>query len=102
MIVKDLGFAQGFDTFRSLVKDAIGPDGESTVMKEDAQTVNQQALDWIDARGADRTPTFLYVHYMDVHTPYAPPDALVSQVFANRARPDLDAVNKALIKRPTT
>lgn len=34
---------------------------------------NQAALDWLDGPGATADPFLLYLHYMDVHSPYGPP-----------------------------
>jgi arylsulfatase A-like enzyme len=37
-----------------------------------AETITDQALDWIAARASDR-PFFLFLNYMDAHAPYLPP-----------------------------
>jgi arylsulfatase len=39
---------------------------------ETAQAINRSALAWVHARDRDR-PVFLYLHYRDIHGPYAPP-----------------------------
>jgi arylsulfatase A-like enzyme len=56
------GFNQGFDEFRFThwYKDTF-----------DAQMVNEQALQWVDEK--QTPPFFLYLHYMDVHSPWKPP-----------------------------
>ena len=56
------GFNQGFDQFlfTHWYKDTF-----------DAQKVNDQALQWLDKNAAQ--PSFLYLHYMDVHSPWKPP-----------------------------
>ncbi len=54
-----LGFAQGYDTYRILRGRAP------------ARKVNGEAIDWLDNRPPG--PFFLYLHYMDAHTPYKPP-----------------------------
>lgn len=52
------GFAQGFDTFEML---------------EDKQrAITDKAIERIGSLSGDR-PFFLYVHYLDPHTPYTPP-----------------------------
>jgi arylsulfatase A-like enzyme len=56
------GFDQGFDEFHFThwYKDTF-----------DARKVNDQALRWLDE--ASTGPFFLYLHYMDVHSPWKPP-----------------------------
>jgi arylsulfatase A-like enzyme len=56
------GFRQGFDRFlfRHWYEDTL-----------DALTVNEGALGWLDEKR--RGPFFLYLHYMDVHSPWRPP-----------------------------
>jgi arylsulfatase A-like enzyme len=41
---------------------------------DDARLVNAQAFDWIDSIADDPRPKFTYVHYIDPHTPYTPPE----------------------------
>lgn len=60
------GFEQGFDLFRGLHGQGGGP---SKLVE--AAVVVDEALRQIDARRG--LPTFLYVHTMDPHVPYAPP-----------------------------
>lgn len=64
----DLGFGQGFD---QLWWDASG--------KADVpgDAVRVQSLAWLDThwRRDTTAPVFLYVHYMEPHEPYQPPDA---------------------------
>jgi len=54
------GFDQGFDEF-------ILPD-------RDGKAVLAQALEWIDDHQTEE-PFFLYIHIMDPHLPYTPPDS---------------------------
>jgi arylsulfatase A-like enzyme len=44
-----------------------------------APTLNQRALDWYDERDEEK-PFFLWVHYMDVHYPFYPPDETLAGV----------------------
>jgi arylsulfatase A-like enzyme len=59
---KRFGFRQGFDRFlfTHWYEDGL-----------DALTVNERALAWLDRKR--RRPFFLYLHYMDVHSPWRPP-----------------------------
>jgi len=59
-ICNDISFDQGFDTF-VLVEDT-----------QRAEKLNKKAIAWLN-RNKDR-PFFLYLHYMDVHAPYLPPE----------------------------
>ncbi len=58
----NVGFAQGFDIFRNL-----GP-----VRSEE---INEEASSWLDALD-DKRPFFLWVHTVDPHAPYSPPEDL--------------------------
>lgn len=60
------GFEQGFDLFRGMHGQGGGP----SKLVEAAGVVDE-ALRQVDARRG--LPTFLYVHTMDPHVPYAPP-----------------------------
>ena len=74
-VCRRLQYDQGFDTF-----DRINLD-----YKPRASEVNKKALAWI-GRNKDR-PFFAYVHYMDVHGPYNPPEAYASFFQSTGTRP---------------
>lgn len=57
------GFQRGWDAWRNYIREGQSTRGERVV---------GDALDWLDARPADR-PFFLYVHAIDPHVPYRPP-----------------------------
>ncbi len=75
------GFAQGFDEFQELLGDVEAQGRKKYARAED---VNASVLAWLDgeerrsARAAGR-PAFLYVHYLDPHSPYlsGPEEGLV-------------------------
>jgi len=54
------GFSQGFDDFLSY-----------PWLRTDARKLNNQALGWI--KKVAPAPFFVYLHYMDVHSPYEAP-----------------------------
>ena len=62
----EANFGQGFDYFAGL----HGEDGRPSKLVG-ADVVVDTALRWLDTRKG--LPTFLYVHTMDPHVPYAPP-----------------------------
>jgi arylsulfatase A-like enzyme len=49
-------------------------DGHFFDGSDDARLVNRQAFQWLDSVAQDPRPKFTYVHYIDPHTPYAPPE----------------------------
>ena len=70
-IVKAYGMDQGFqDFYRPL--------------KRPSDKLNLMVFEWLDQRALDR-PFFLYVHTMDPHAPYQPPEP-----FRKRFAPDAD------------
>lgn len=58
------GFRQGWNTFRNYVREG---------RRNTARFVAADVLRWLDERPADR-PFFLYVHTVDPHVPYIPPN----------------------------
>jgi choline-sulfatase len=59
-ITESAGFDQGFDTFRTVFRDP----------KDDAANLNQAAFAWLDEIGKSREPVFMYLQYMEPHSPY--------------------------------
>jgi arylsulfatase A-like enzyme len=74
-ILKECGYAQGFDHFDTSMK-GMGVSGK---------TVTDAAVAWLEQRDTSR-PVFVYLHYMDVHGPYRSLpryfDPLIAQVDA--------------------
>jgi arylsulfatase A-like enzyme len=68
-VVKTFGFTQGFDEF-------------TRKLKRPSDQVNAMAFDWIDGRRED-APFLLYLHTMDPHAPYAPPEPFRSEFAPN-------------------
>ncbi|MFW6050588.1 MAG: sulfatase-like hydrolase/transferase [Myxococcota bacterium] len=58
------GFERGWDDYRNYIRES---------RRTDAEFVAADALDWLDRRPEDR-PFFLYVHTIDPHVPYRPPE----------------------------
>lgn len=74
----NVGFAQGFDTFENL-----GPTR--------SEELNSEAFSWLDTLQRDR-PFFLWVHAVDPHAPYDPPDDLRREFAAKVTEKDLGSV----------
>lgn len=117
----DFGYSRGFDRFfdsksdpgalaklRQEVKTHLDSDGalygllqqafnatEKQVGIElgsayvDAEGITERALEWV--RSKDNGPRFLWVHYMDVHHPYVPPEKYQER-FRDHPVSDRDAV----------
>jgi arylsulfatase A-like enzyme len=64
LVNHDNGFAQGFDTFWAPPTDAS--------MWTDALTTAEHAAVWL--RRVEHRPFFAYVHFVDPHSPYCPPE----------------------------
>ncbi|HEX7186541.1 MAG TPA: sulfatase [Thermoanaerobaculia bacterium] len=78
VITAKFGFDQGFDVFRQRVKETIEPE------RPTSEWVNEEALRWLDRRRPDR-PFFLFLHTLDPHMPYRPPEP-----HRRRLAPDAD------------
>ncbi len=79
------GFAQGFSYYKYLQEIEIG---EHVVRSEE---VNEAVFVWLDeVRGED--PFFLYIHTVDPHLPYAPPDAIRKRFAPGVADPSIGSV----------
>ena len=64
------GLARGFETYDERM--AAERQGEHGYPERDARAVTSAALEWLSRRARGR-PFFLWVHYYDPHSPYAPP-----------------------------
>ncbi len=95
LLRKDLGYAQGFDRYETYARSATDARGNRTFLKERAPRIDREALAWLDGVRRDQPgkPVFLYLHYMEPHAPYDPPQADVDRVLQGRPQPDLEAVN---------
>jgi len=79
---RETGFAQGFEAFRELMSaDEIlasqGPAAHGDEVRAGyarADEVNRATLEWLGSAERDPTrPLFLYLHYLDPHSPYREP-----------------------------
>jgi arylsulfatase A-like enzyme len=75
-LLERLGYAQGFDYWRSDAQKSGGLTGAQ---------LREQGLAWLDGawhRGSPR-PLLLYFQFMEPHSPYAPPEPFRSRFAAN-------------------
>jgi arylsulfatase A-like enzyme len=79
VLLKDhAGFDQGFEEFEVLVDlEGWGKINLELFPNVDASSINEHALAWLrKLRASDpRSPFFVYLHYMEPHTPYRCPTA---------------------------
>jgi choline-sulfatase len=67
------GFKQGWHTYRNYIREG---------RRTQANFVAADVLDWLDKRPKEK-PFFLYIHTIDPHVPYIPPDEIVKTYDAN-------------------
>jgi len=64
------GLARGFQHYDDRLDGGLGDPGQ--INERPGGEVTRLALEWLDE--APRGPFFLFVHYFDPHSPYAPPE----------------------------
>lgn len=81
-----LGIAARFDHFDDFVGDVVPVPGAGPIVERDARRTTDAALSWL-RQTRDEEPLFLWVHYMDPHGPYDPPDEWRSRFGHQGSRP---------------
>jgi arylsulfatase A-like enzyme len=97
LLREDWGYGQGFDEFSEFAIPGIPGQPDHLRMPYRADYTNRHMLAWLDslkAGGRRRPPVFLYVQYMEPHSPYLPSKAALQRVLEGRKPPDLDEVNR--------
>ncbi|MDQ3171334.1 MAG: sulfatase-like hydrolase/transferase [Acidobacteriota bacterium] len=85
---RPFGLAQGFDVY----DDGRDPDA----VERSAQATTDRALAWLD-QPSDK-PRFLWVHYFEPHTPYAPPESLRARYGDNPYLGEVAAMDEQLAR----
>jgi arylsulfatase A-like enzyme len=86
LLTATLGYRQGLDTYEVLEgPDTGAPPGGSFARKARADDVNRAGLKWLDTLTGN-APVFLYLHYMEPHLPYTPPDNIRDQIMSRRGK----------------
>ncbi len=89
------GFAQGFDAWQLVTRpDPAAPPEKPGRIKGRGDDVNRATFQWLDRTDHPAGPIFLYVHYMEPHAPYDPPEERIAAQRRDGAPPDRDAVNR--------
>lgn len=85
LVTAERGFDRGVDNFQLFVKEESAvpaevlnrslrlPEEFGEIVAVGAETLNSAALKWLDGRADTSRPVFVYIHYMDPHSPYEPP-----------------------------
>lgn len=82
------GFSQGFDDFIHLRKNGRKVPRSSEI--------HQVIVDLLDRDDIPRQPLFLFVHTVDPHAPYAPPEPFRSRFAASVTNPKLGSIKSIL------
>jgi len=91
-LAQNMGFAQGFEHYEAYKTRELPDVRKMFWPTEPAATLNRNALAWLDGDAQGR-PAFLYLQYMEPHTPYAPPPDALDHVMQGAPHPDLEDVN---------
>lgn len=75
------GFSQGFDLFKVVEPSRDQAWGDS------AKQLNDAAIPWLATQKGATKPFFLYMHFMDVHSPYKAPQAYYDKYKGSYAGP---------------
>ena len=81
----EFNFHRGFDHYEEFVRAEDSPYGKG-------ETVTQAAVDYLQS--AKTGPFFLYLHYMDTHGPYAPPEIYRQKFHADDHLSEMSATDK--------
>ena len=96
LIAAGHGYGQGFDTYKALFGKQSPRDAKRLV-KYRAEDMNAMARAWLDQLPAGGSkPFFLYLQYLEPHTPYAAPDAMLHRTFGDRPHPDLEKITLSM------
>jgi arylsulfatase A-like enzyme len=92
VLAEHYGLARGFGSY-------VGPGrgderGPLYISERSAEDVNRATAGWLDTIGTE--PFFLFVHYMEAHAPYEPPEPERSRFVHDRYQGEIAAADRAL------
>ncbi|HUP18768.1 MAG TPA: sulfatase [Gemmatimonadota bacterium] len=98
LVSRAMGFAAGFDRFVELKSVARGEEEAALPGPEPAHAaeVTEAAIRWLDQ--PRRGPIFLYLHYMDPHSGYQPPEPHRARFAAPGYSGPIDGSNPQLVR----
>ena len=98
LMYAEFGVAQGYDHYEAF---PTQPTDAGLPITVPARVLNDAALGWLGKRAAkareSRRPYFVYLHYMDVHSPYAPSPEAMEHVLGSPPWPDVKEVNDTFL-----
>ncbi|MDZ7850714.1 MAG: sulfatase [Halodesulfurarchaeum sp.] len=66
-----------------------------------ADTISDNAIEWINAKRSDNDPFFIWLHYMDVHYPFQPPKTAMKELsFSPISKRRIVDLNGKMQERP--
>jgi len=77
-VSEKFSMTRGFDVFKMVYPLARGAD-PATYVNRNAADIHRRALELLDGASSDK-PTFMYLHSIHPHTPYAPPHELANEL----------------------
>src|SRR5262249_50036996 len=96
LMSSEFGMAQGYDHYEAF---ATQPNDTGLPMPVRATVLNEAALAWLGANAAtvrdSRRPYFVYLQYMETHSPYAPSPEAMEHVLGRGTAYDVKEVNDA-------
>ena len=69
-----IGLGQRFDHYDDFTSEEVHWPGTDPTFERFAGATTDAVLDWLESSRDPQRPLLLWVHYMDPHGPYAPPD----------------------------
>jgi arylsulfatase A-like enzyme len=73
-----LGITRGFEHIELVPLDHEQRDGAETTINDSAERIHAAALRWLEQQHGDQ-PIFLYLHSLNPHNPYTPPEPYPSR-----------------------
>lgn len=85
------GLGQGFDAHTGVEP---APGAAFVMAERSAADVNRDVLGWLDGLGGE--PYFAFVHYMEAHAPYAPPEPERTRFAADPYQGEIATLDRAV------
>ncbi|MCZ6893888.1 MAG: sulfatase, partial [Gammaproteobacteria bacterium] len=90
------GYGQGFDFYDDRIDPATSRMRMEGQEQEDIEfgfdrpgsETTRHAIEWLDRERDPQRPFFLFLHYFDPHSPYAPPEPFLSRFAPSEEHPD--------------
>jgi arylsulfatase len=94
-----IGLAQHFDHYDDYIDENVS-EGGIGVWERSARRNTDAALAWLHTQRDSTRPLFLWIHYIDPHAPYRPPDDGPRRFTHEGTRPVADSPISRAVKEP--